>query len=121
VRTIGSIPLKLKEAVGIIVEGEIWLSKKDFLALNKERQKNDEPLYANPRNIAAGTIRQLDSQLVAKRPLDSFIYDVAYSTVPVPETQYQELEYLKSLGFKVDPHFAKFADIEGVVEYWQDW
>ncbi len=121
VRTIESVPLKLKKPLDAIVEGEIWLSKKNFLALNEKRKKAGEDLYANPRNIAAGTIRQLDSKLVAERPLDSFIYDLAWTREVLPKTQHEELEFLRTLGFKVDPHFEKFSNIEGVIDYWQKW
>ena len=77
VRTIRSIPHNLKQPVSIIVEGEIWMAKGIFDILNKERKKQGEELFANPRNVAAGSIRQLDSAITRSRRLDSFIYDIA--------------------------------------------
>lgn len=122
IRTIVSIPLKLKKSISIIVEGEIWMSKGVFGRLNQERKKKGEELFANPRNIAAGSIRQLDSAVTKSRQLDSFIYDVASMTgVYLPPTQEEELILLRQLGFKVNPHFKKFANIEGVIKYWKLW
>ncbi|HEY4511875.1 MAG TPA: NAD-dependent DNA ligase LigA [Candidatus Paceibacterota bacterium] len=121
VRTIESVPLRLKEAVNVIVEGEIWMSKKEFARINKERQKKEEPLFANPRNVAAGTIRQLDPRIVAERNLRTFMYDLSYSSKPLPDTQEKELAYLRELGFKVNPHFIQANTIDEVIEYWKKW
>lgn len=121
VKTIGSIPLKLEKAVSVIVEGEIWMGQKEFDRINKEQEKKGLPLYANPRNIAAGTIRQLDTGAVATRRLDSFIYDIAKADFKLPETQLGELKLLQDLGFKVNKHFVEFKNIEGVIKYWQEW
>ncbi len=130
VRTIESVPLKLEEPLTLIVEGEIWMPKSVFHKLNKERRKHGEELFANPRNIAAGSIRQLDPKVAASRHLDTFIYDVAYleqrsdlkgSQGLTLSTQEKELKFLKKLGFKVNPHFQKVSDIEGVIKYWKNW
>jgi len=129
VKTIESIPLSLERPVDIVVEGEIWLSKKELVRINKEQESKGLPLYANPRNLAAGAIRQLDPKVVASRKLDSFIYDIAqlaplrqgYARQVIPETQEEELEFLGQLGFKVNPHYKKVADIEGVIKYWEEW
>lgn len=122
VRTIESIPLKLKKPVSIIAEGEIWMGKSVFNKLNNERAKKGEELFANPRNIAAGSLRQLDPNITLSRKLDSFVYDVASITsVAEPSTQERELGLLQELGFKVNPHFKKFENIEGVIKYWQEW
>jgi DNA ligase (NAD+) len=121
VRTIESIPLQLEELVDVIVEGEIWMGKKEFAELNREQKKKGEPEFANPRNIAAGTIRQLDSKIVAGRKLNSFIYDIAAANFTLPATQLAELKKLQSLGFKVNPHFREVKDIAGVIKYWQEW
>lgn len=120
VRTIQSIPLRLKEDVDIIAEGEVWLGSKELKRINKEREKAGEPLYANPRNVAAGTIRQLDSKVVAGRKLDVFVYDIA-RYIKLPETQKEELEELKHLGFKVNPHFELARGIEDVINFWKKW
>ncbi len=121
VRTIDSVPLTLTKKVDCIVEGEIWMSKANLKRVNTERQKNGEPLFANPRNVAAGSIRQLDPKIAAARKLDTFIYDVASSSVPIPDSQVGELEFLRSLGFKVNPHFKHTKTIEEVVAYWMEW
>ncbi|MEX2033041.1 MAG: NAD-dependent DNA ligase LigA, partial [Candidatus Colwellbacteria bacterium] len=122
VRTIGSIPLQLKQKINIIVEGEIWMSKRVFAKLNNERKKKGEELFANPRNIAAGSLRQLDPAITASRQLDSFIYDIASMEGRTESaTQEGELKLLEQLGFKVNPHFKKFREIEGMIEYWKLW
>ena len=77
IKTIESIPLKLERPINIVVEGEIWMSKKEFERLNKEQEKKNLPPFANPRNAAAGSIRQLDPSVAASRKLDSYIYDIA--------------------------------------------
>src|SRR6202012_5959525 len=77
VRTIESVPLRLREPVDIIVEGEVWMAKSTLESLNNEQAKKGLPPFANPRNLAAGSIRQLDPRMTAARKLDSFIYDVA--------------------------------------------
>ena len=128
VRTIEAVPLKLEEEVDVIVEGEIWLSKQNFQRLNAERRRADEPEFANPRNVAAGTIRQLDPRIVAGRRLDCFIYDLARLSFgggglahSLPQTQHEELKYLRQLGFKVNANFKHCRDIEAVIAYWREW
>ncbi|MEK7535860.1 MAG: NAD-dependent DNA ligase LigA [Patescibacteria group bacterium] len=126
VKTVESVPLVLEKQVDIIVEGEIWLSKREFERINREQKERNLPLYANPRNLAAGAIRQLDPQIAASRKLDSFIYDIAQLTVShvadsQPRTQEEELEFLRRLGFKVNPNHKKVNNIEGVIEYWKEW
>lgn len=124
VRTINSVPLRLTEEVDIVVEGEVWLSREQFAKINDERQKGGEPLFANPRNAAAGTLRQLDSKIVAKRKLDTFIYDFSVGNLSdkdKPQTQEQELNYLTKLGFKVNKHHELCLNLEAVIKYWQKW
>lgn len=121
VKTIESVPINLKKSIDVIVEGEVWISKKQFEDLNKERQKNGEVLYANPRNVAAGTIRQLDPKIVAQRKLDTFIYDISQIEDFEPKTQIEELDLLKDLGFKVNKHKKYCKDIYGVISYWKEW
>ncbi len=121
IKTINSIPLKLNQPVNIIVEGEIWLGQKEFERINKEQEKKGGIIYANPRNTAAGTIRQLDSRIVAERKLDSFIYDIAEADFKLPVTQLAELKLLQELGFKVNKHFIEAKNIEAVIKYWQEW
>ena len=111
IKTVESIPLKLEKPINIVVEGEIWMSKKEFERLNKEQEKKGLPLFANPRNAAAGSIRQLDPSVAASRKLDSYIYDIGFSS-SFPETQIKELELLKYLGFKVNKNYKLCKNIE---------
>lgn len=119
VRTIESVPLQLEESVSVIVEGEVWLSRKQLERINAERAKvGDEP-YANPRNLAAGTIRQLDPKIAAQRKLDTYIYDL--SAGEILATQMDELARLRDLGFKVNDHYAHCATIDEVIHFWESW
>ncbi|MES2059877.1 MAG: NAD-dependent DNA ligase LigA, partial [Patescibacteria group bacterium] len=120
IRTIESVPIKLSEDIDIIVEGEVWMRKSVFAELNWERAKNGEELFANPRNIAAGSIRQLDSNIAASRRLEVFVYDIAEIGRPI-HTQYEELQYLQKLGFKVNRNFEKAANAAAVIKYWKKW
>ncbi len=125
IKTINSVPLKLLQPIDIIVEGEVWLGKNNFEKLNQERKRKAEPLFANPRNAAAGTIRQLDPKIVAERKLDSFIYDVAKlskrPSLTTPETQIEELEFLQKIGFRVNKNFKLCKNIKEVIGYWKSW
>jgi DNA ligase (NAD+) len=119
-QTIESIPLKLEQEVDIIAEGEVWLSRKQFAKINKERDKKDLPLYANPRNSAAGAIRQLDPAMTRSRKLDCYIYKLSKGDEN-PATQIEALSYLKKIGFKVNPHFKKADSVKEVISYWRSW
>lgn len=128
IRTIQSVPMILTEPMSVIVEGEVWVGKKNFIELNKRQQKAGLPLYANPRNIAAGSVRQLDPAIAASRNLDMFVYDLAWvdtetlqKNTKLPETQFDELQYLKKLGFKTNPHAKKVSNIDEVRTYWSHW
>ncbi len=121
VRTIESVPLSLSRPIDIIVEGEVWMSSKNLERLNAEQAKAGKPLYANPRNVAAGSIRQLDPALTAARKLDVFIYEVARTSERFPATQIEELEYLRELGFKVNPHHVFAKDADEAIKYWETW
>lgn len=126
VRTIESVPLRLTEDVDCIIEGEVYLGKKEFKRINVELEKAGVETYANPRNLAAGTIRQLDSSIVAERKLSSFMYDVAQlsgasKTVKTPTTQFDELTLLQKLGFKVNAHFMICTTIDEVIAFWKKW
>lgn len=121
-KTIESIPLKLNQEIDVIVEGEVFMSKDVFEKLNREKAKKGEPLFANPRNAAAGAIRQLDPQVTRERKLSCFIYDLsAIKGFRVPETQAAELEFLKSLGFKVSDKWRHISSIEEVFDFWKHW
>ena len=121
VRTIESVPLKLSRPVDVVVEGEVWMGKSALKKLNSERQKAGEEPFANPRNAAAGGIRQLDPKVAAARKLDTFIYDLAQSSEPLPPTQWDELEYLKELGFKVNRTASHAPDIGDAIRFWKGW
>jgi len=109
-KTIKSIPLKLSEKIPhLIVRGEVFMSKKAFLELNEEREILEQPLFANPRNAAAGSLRLLDPNVVSKRKLDAFIFNVQKIEGVTLSTHYESLEYLKKLGFKVSPDAVKFT------------
>lgn len=121
IRTIESVPLSLSRPIDIVVEGEVWMSSRNLEELNKKQAEAGKPLYANPRNVAAGSIRQLDPSIAASRKLDVFIYDVAKTGEPFPKTQYEELDYLRELGFKVNPHHELAKNIEEAIDYWESW
>ncbi len=121
VRTIESVPLSLKEEVTTIVEGEVWMAKSELVRQNKVRLKQGLEPFANPRNIAAGSMRQLDPRVAAERRLDVFVYDIGTISKYFPETQIAELELLKKLGFKVNPHFKLCNNIEDVIVFWNNW
>lgn len=121
VRTIDSVPLKLNENIDVVVEGEVWMGKSGLIALNKKRKKAGESEFANPRNAAAGSIRQLDPRIAADRALDTFTYDLASSSHVIPDTQFEELALLKKLGFKVNQHAVHVDSIDGVIAFWKSW
>lgn len=121
VRTIEAVPLSLERPIDIIVEGEVWMSSKNLERLNKAQEKAGKPLYANPRNVAAGSIRQLDPSIAASRNLDVFIYDVAQTSEAFPPTQVEELDYLRKLGFKVNPHHKDAKTIDEAIHFWETW
>ncbi|MEO0132524.1 MAG: NAD-dependent DNA ligase LigA [candidate division WOR-3 bacterium] len=124
-KTIKTIPLQLltddPRLLNIEVRGEVYLTKKQFAELNKEREEAGEMLFANPRNAAAGSLKLLDPKLVAERKLDIFVH-----TIPKPPSReytsdYQMLETLKKIGFKVIPHSERFTSIKQVIEYCEKW
>ena len=113
-KTVKTIPHELKEKINITVRGEVFISKKDFDEMNQERQENDEELFANARNAAAGSLRQLDSKITAKRPLDIYIFNVQKIEGKEFNSHYEELEYLGKLGFNVNPVRIPCKNIEEV-------
>jgi len=122
-RTIRSIPLAVpKDAPPRFeVRGEVYLSRAGFKKLNEERAKKGQPLFANPRNAAAGSVRQLDPRVTAKRPLDIYIYGLGWAEGNVPPTHWETLEYLKSLGFKINPyntHVSGLGEVEKCYQHW---
>lgn len=111
VRTIKSLPLQLFEPIDIEVRGEIYMSHKSFKKANLDRANNNQDLFVNPRNAAAGTMRQLDSKVVASRGLDLFVYNVV-DAINYKQTQHDILQYLNQLGFPVNPHYKVVKDID---------
>ena len=120
-KTIESIPLCLNEEIDMVAEGEVFMKKTVFDRLNQKRKKEGLDLFANPRNAAAGAIRQLDPKVAAERCLDCFIYDYSWQEKDVPESQFAELKRLSELGFKVNKKFRYCRNIEKVVEFWKEW
>ena len=119
-RTIKSLPLYLKGDITCTVEGEVYLSKKQFEKINKERKALGEKEFANPRNAAAGALRQLDPKETAKRDLDLFAYELALCEgCRIPSTQCDELQFLSSIGFKVNKNFICCKDSDCVIEYFR--
>ena len=112
VKTIKSIPIKLNKEIDIEVRGEIFMPYRSFIKLNEERYENDEPLFANPRNAASGTIRQLDTSVVASRNLDVFIYTLIDPEKYDVKTQSESLLFMKNLGFKINEYFRIANDID---------
>lgn len=102
-KTIRTIPKVLKENITITVRGEVFISKNDFDKMNQEREKNEEELFANARNAAAGSLRQLNSKITATRPLDIYIFNVQKIDNKEFTSHFEELEYLAKLGFNVNP------------------
>ena len=114
IKTIKTIPMELNEKIDIIVRGEIFISKKDFEKMNQEREENEEELFANARNAAAGSLRQLDSKITAKRPLDIYIFNVQKIEGKKFNSHFEELEYLDKLGFNVNPVRIPCKNIEEI-------
>lgn len=121
VMTINSVPLQLCQAVNVVVEGEIWLSAAQLKKINVERKKHGEAEFANPRNAAAGTIRQLDPAVAAARKLDCFVYDWSDGDGTPPPTQVDELVLLKQLGFKVNSEYRHCNTPQEVIAFWRHW
>ncbi|HEX8974563.1 MAG TPA: NAD-dependent DNA ligase LigA, partial [Patescibacteria group bacterium] len=130
IKTIQSVPLELAHDADVIVVGECWLGKKELARINEERKKKGEALFANTRNAAAGSIRQLDPKIAASRRLDSFIYDLdalGSSTpkmqkgVELPLTQMEELDLLEKLGFKVNKERRLCKSIDEVQKFYESW
>jgi len=122
VRTIRTVPLRIPETSPIEVRGEVYYSKAAFAKVNADREAEDEPLFANPRNAAAGTMRLLDSRVTARRRLDAWLYSVV-EAAPAPASQSEALARLASLGFPVNPHRRRcetFAEVREFVEEWKD-
>ena len=122
-RTIKSIPLVVSDGVPrrFEVRGEVYFPKSAFQRLNEERLAEGQPAYANPRNTAAGSLRQLDPRITARRPLDIFIYGIGYWDGPLPETHWEALAHLKETGFRISPHNLLCRTEEEVEDFYKAW
>jgi len=130
IRTIRSIPLRLSQAIDLIAVGEVWLPSSELERINRERETAGEPIFANVRNAAAGSIRQLDPKVTASRRLESFVYDIDQITAnsqqstkneAVLETQIGELKLLEEFGFQVNPEYRLCRTIAEVELYYEEW
>ena len=126
VRTIRSVPILLQKnktiKVPAILEvrGEVFLGKEGFRQLNEERLRQKQAPFANPRNAAAGSLRQLDSKITAKRPLEIFFYGIGIIEGPVTQSHWETLRALQLLGFRINPHIRPRISLEEVLEYYQE-
>lgn len=124
-KTIKTLPLNLltddPDFLNIEVRGEVFLTKKQFLELNKEREEKGEPLFANPRNACAGSLKLLDPKEVAKRNLDIFIHTIPKPPSEKYDSDYQVLNKLKECGFKIIPHSEVLNSIDEVIAYCEEW
>ncbi|OHA88716.1 MAG: hypothetical protein A2653_00235 [Candidatus Zambryskibacteria bacterium RIFCSPHIGHO2_01_FULL_43_25] len=125
-KTIRDIPLSLSQSVDLIVVGEVWLSKKEFGRINQEKKQAGEALFANPRNAAAGSIRQLDPKITAGRKLSNFAYDIDLLDsrdlpISMPKTQEEELKLLSLLGFNVNKAHKICRSADEVISYYKQW
>lgn len=121
IRTIASVPFTLSRPINLVAEGEVYLTRLGFKKLNAIRQAQGESEFANPRNAAAGSIRQLDPNIAATRPLGVFMYDVAMTSEEFPNTQSEELDYLAALGLPVNPEHRHALGLEEIFAYWKKW
>ena len=117
VKTIKQVPLKLSEPIDIEVRGEIYMSRETLKKLNEEREKNGEPLLKNCRNAAAGSIRQLDSSITAKRNLEVWIYHLPNPESYGIKTHHEALEFMKKLGFRTNPNNKLVKNVDEVLNY----
>ena len=121
VKTIKNVPLSLPQDIDIEVRGEIYMPKSSFLKLNEERSKKGEKEFANPRNAAAGSVRQLDSKIASERNLLTFLYHMPNPEKYSLKTHYESLELMKELTFTVNPNIKKASNIEEVIDYINYW
>jgi DNA ligase (NAD+) len=122
-RTVRSVPLTLNGPAPkrLAVRGEVYLSRAAFQKINDERAMARQPLFANPRNCAAGSVRQLDARITARRPLDIFVYAFGEAEGWQPKSQWEMLERFREWGFKTNPHNSRASTIDEVVALCTDW
>lgn len=120
VKTIKSLPLAINSSDDVEVRGEIYLPHSSFQNINAEREEKEEPLFANPRNAAAGSIRLLDPRLVAQRGLDIFLYSIFIHGVE-KESQWENLNALKGFNFKINPNSRLCHSLDEVIDFYEEW
>ncbi|EOH99070.1 DNA ligase [Enterococcus moraviensis ATCC BAA-383] len=120
-KTVKSIPLELKKPISVEVRGECYMPKQSFVNLNKEREEAGQDVFANPRNAAAGSLRQLDTSMVAKRNLSTFLYTVADFGPMTAQTQFDALNELSEIGFRTNPEKKLCQNIDEVWEYIEEY
>jgi DNA ligase (NAD+) len=123
-RTIRSLPLTVRGdglPPRFEVRGEAYMTRRGFEQLNEERTEEGQPLFANPRNAAAGSVRQLDSRITARRPLDIFVYQLGWADGPTPESHWEAMQWLGSLGFKINPNMVRFHSLDEVARHCREW
>jgi len=124
-RTIRSIPMQVRGGhypPRFEVRGEVYMPKSAFERLNEERANRGEPLFANPRNAAAGSVRQLDPRITASRRLDIFVYQLGWTEGDeVPRTHWDTLHWLQELGFRINPNIRRFGNLEDVEAFYHEW
>jgi DNA ligase (NAD+) len=123
VKTIKSVPLRLAKGEGVTLgaRGEVYIKKADFELLNRQREKEEELKFANPRNAAAGSLRQLDPKITVARPLDAFFYDILYLEGRTVSTQWDGFELLKNFNLKTNPNAKLCLGIEAVIQFCEYW
>jgi DNA ligase (NAD+) len=119
--TVKSIPLKIDEDNEMVVRGEVYISKENFKKVNEKQEELGLQLFANPRNLAAGSLRQLDSKLTSKRPLDIFVFNLEHGENIEFKSHSESLEFLKNLGFAVSPNYKVCNKIEDVIDFINYW
>jgi DNA ligase (NAD+) len=120
-RTLPSLPLRLRRSVSMDVRGEVYMSKKSFARLNSECEAAGKPLFANPRNAAAGSLRQLDPKVTAKRSLDIFLYGIGFLEGASVSSHTEVLDLLKEVGLRTNPQSRVYFSIEEVIDFCLDW
>ncbi len=120
VKTIRSLPLTISQPQEIEVRGEVYLPFQSFQKINQKRSENGEPLFANPRNAAAGSLRLLDPKEVASRHLDVFLYSI-FIEGKEEKSQWKSLQKLKELGFKINPNSRRCSSLNEVLSFWREW
>lgn len=122
IKTIESVPLELRELIDIEVSGEVYIAKADFEKINEQQRRKGEDTFANPRNAAAGSVRQLDPKIAESRNLSAFFYEIGKTNLETePATQLEVLETLKELGLPVNNEYQFFGTIEDVISHLKSW